>query len=443
MANSINKLQYGEIFTPNHLVSEITSLLPQSVFSDPNLKWLDPGCGQGQFIKHIYNLLMVGLNNIFPDETTRRIHIIKNMLWMIEINDEHKNELKAFFGENSNIIIDDFTGFNHDIKFDIIVGNPPYNLNGTKKVPTNTVVSKKEDGQTPWIFFVKKSLDLLKPNGYLNFIIPSLWLKPDKAKIYYLLLKYNILNLRCFSNTETNKLFTYAAQTPTCYFLLKKEPSTGYVNIYDTIPKTYIPYKHYLKFPLPMNAVSIINKLQPYCFKFGNLPFIKTNMPSKLITFHDTQKKTYNFPYVHTCTLDNLQPVLTIKWANNPDKYYKKPKIILAHKMYGFPYIDTTGELGISNRDNYVLIDNNLKTLQKISDFLSTKFALFIFEVTRYRMKYLEKYVFELLPNISNIPDFPEEINDKNISLFFGFSDAENTAIKNQYKKQYIFNPIM
>ena len=62
--------------------------------------------------------------------------------------------------------------------------------------------------------------------------------------------------------------------------------------------------------------------------------------------------------------------------------------------MYGFPYFDRTGEYGISNRDNYVIINSDYTDddFIKLRDFLSTKTALYLFETTRYRMKYLEKY---------------------------------------------------
>ena len=67
-------------------------------------------------------------------------------------------------------------------------------------------------------------------------IIPSIWMKPDKAKMYYYLMNYKILNLRCFNNTETNKIFSREAQTPTCILLLSKELNNLQnieVNLYD------------------------------------------------------------------------------------------------------------------------------------------------------------------------------------------------------------------
>ena len=52
-------------------------------------------------------------------------------------------------------------------------------------------------------------------------------------------------------------------------------------------------------------------------------------------------------------------------------------------------------------------------------------------------MKYLERYVFELIPNICNIYDFPDIINDQTIMDYFKLTDAERKMILNFFKKKY------
>ena len=112
-------------------------------------------------------------------------------------------------------------------------------------------------------------------------------------------------------------------------------------------------------------------------------------------------------------------------------------KLVLAHKMYGFPFLDKNGEYGISNRDNFIICDYTQEELEKIQHFLSTKLALYIFESTRYRMKYLEKYAFQFLPDITKIKDFPSEINDETIADFFQFDSQDRENIKNLHKKNF------
>ena len=40
----------GEVFTPTTLVQEILDTLDQSLFKDPNKTFIDPTCGDGQFL---------------------------------------------------------------------------------------------------------------------------------------------------------------------------------------------------------------------------------------------------------------------------------------------------------------------------------------------------------------------------------------------------------
>ena len=61
MINQENKLQYGELFTPKHLVIEMLDLIPKNCFKNKNLKWLDPGCGKGEFIKEVFSRLFQNL----------------------------------------------------------------------------------------------------------------------------------------------------------------------------------------------------------------------------------------------------------------------------------------------------------------------------------------------------------------------------------------------
>lgn len=43
----------GEVFTPTPLVQEILDQLPQEQFSDPTKTFLDPSCGDGQFLGEV------------------------------------------------------------------------------------------------------------------------------------------------------------------------------------------------------------------------------------------------------------------------------------------------------------------------------------------------------------------------------------------------------
>ena len=43
----------GEVFTPTELVQQVLNNLPQDVFSNPTKTFLDPSCGDGQFLSEV------------------------------------------------------------------------------------------------------------------------------------------------------------------------------------------------------------------------------------------------------------------------------------------------------------------------------------------------------------------------------------------------------
>lgn len=53
----------GEVFTPTHLVEEILDKMDQELFKDPTKTFLDPSCGDGQFLSSaLYRKLQNGID---------------------------------------------------------------------------------------------------------------------------------------------------------------------------------------------------------------------------------------------------------------------------------------------------------------------------------------------------------------------------------------------
>ena len=442
-----DKLYYGEIYTPFSLIDAMLSLFDNNVFEDPTKKWLDIGAGLGYFSILLFYKLNDGLSEKIPNEIERKTHIIHQMIYMVEIKQDNIDELKKTFGEKANIIHTDFINHTFDIEkhtFDYIIGNPPYNSKGIKKVPTNTTSSKKNEGQTVWTKFIIKSLSLLTSSvGKMCLIIPSLWLKKDKEGMHQLLTYYKLDKLHCLNNTQTNKLFNGNAQTPTCYFILTKKPSDGIIQLFDKKRKAYVLCQHTIGKSIPLFGAHIVCKLQKWVTGangVGSLKVIKTNMPSVHSKFTEQPYGSeYSYANIKTCLLEKLQPVLIMNYSNIPQPFHNMKKLILAHKMYGFPYFDNKGHYGISNRDNYVITNKTDEEFKQLQHFLSSKFALYLFESARYRMKYLEKYAFEFIPDITQLPDFPSAstMNEETIADYFELDKEDRIHIQELHKKKY------
>lgn len=455
-----DRSNYGIIYTPFNLVEEQLAQIPNHYFENPSLRWLDIGAGIGNYSIILFKRLYIGLMDIILDNDERSTHIIEKMIYMVEVFPDHVKHLKNVFGEGGNIIDKCFLSLTVEEYgvFDFIIGNPPYNINGSIKTPTNSKLKKQDDGKTVYVDFVYKSLELLKPGGFLNYIIPSIWLKPDKAGLYETLTNLKIHSITPFTTNDTQKYFKYQAQTPTCYFLIENiedlNDGKKVIKIWDKFLKEYIDYRLLLDWPIPCHGISIINKLIPLVEKYGNLSPYKSSTLRKNVKIDCKYSKLYPHKNISTCRLDGLTPEIMYNWSDHECQYSGKTKLVLAHKMYGFPYMDISGECGISTRDNYILTgittkeeikttktkisaDYSINELQQIQAFLSTKTALFVFSTTNYRMRYLERYAFQFLPNITKMKDFPNLLNsdpatrEKLIINFFNFSQLEEKNINN------------
>jgi tRNA1(Val) A37 N6-methylase TrmN6 len=450
------KNQYGIVYTPTPLVNKILDLIPQHYYQNPNLKWLDIGAGNGAFVLNLYNRLFKELGTLIPNNEERKTHILEKMITMCEIYPPHIKKLHELFSYKANIVAQDFLTIDaSNIQFDMLIGNPPYNINGKIKTPTNNHIKKSNDGKQSYVDFINKSLTLLKPEGVMALIIPTLWMKPDKAGLYNTMTTKNFIikKLVCLSTSQTQKEFEYGAQTPTCYFYgivnnMQNSMQNNIVNsipVYDSCYKNYVDYIIRKNYPIPTCGISIINKLLYYVDIIGHLKVYKTNSPSKKSQFVNEKSETHKFDNITNTKLYKKTPYLIKNYSNNQQAFSNISKLIMAHKMYGFPYLDSSGVFGISSRDNIIITikDYSLNELQQIQAFLSTKTALFIFSTTNYRMRYLESYAFQFIPNITKLKEFPNLLDtnqnerEKLISKFFNFSQLEETSIANLTNYNY------
>jgi hypothetical protein len=228
------KDNFGEVFTHPTLINKILDLFPNHIWSDPLKKWLDPSVGTGFFMIFVYLRLMKGLEKWEPNETKRSKHIIKNMLFMVELNKQNCNIIVNIFGPKVNLICGDFLtdSFKDLLSFDCIVGNPPFqdNYGLTNK-------GKRISGGKSKLYerIFLKSYDILMKDGYLAFIVPDNIFSGNGSESYRILIK-NFIPFVSFN--PSNQSFFPNIQQPICYFLLKKN-SHQYLTTIDNGKNTF------------------------------------------------------------------------------------------------------------------------------------------------------------------------------------------------------------
>jgi hypothetical protein len=440
--SNADKAKYGEIYTPRSLVESTLDMLPNECFSDPSTTWLDPGAGTGHFSLVLFHRLMNGLRYAIPSVIERKSHIIGKMLHMVELKPSNAARLCALFGPGANVTEGDFTAVPTRPAFDFVVGNPPYNADGTKKVPTNSVKDKRGDGRTVWSDFVRKAAGCLRVGGRLLFIVPSIWMKPDRAGMYQFMTGRKLERIACMSSGDTIRAFEGAAQTPTCCVLLKNTSSDGQVELFDKDEQRYVNHCLAPGRAIPTHGVSIVNRLLALVADAGALSVTKTNMPPACAKISTQRTRECSHRNIRTCVLDGGTPRLRIDYSDRALAFAGVPKLVLAHKMHGLPYLDASGEFGISNRDAYVISGKNVEDLERIGAFLRTRLALYVFEAARYRMRYLERYAFEFLPDITKLPAFPSAVNDTSVADYIGLSDEERDRVSSLHRKDYSVPPL-
>lgn len=112
------QLSNDEVPTPPKVARAMLDILPAEVWSSPDYTWLDPVCKSGVFLREVALRLLVGLADWEPDFEKRREHIFRNMLHGASIT-----EMTGIISRRSLYCSRDASGEHSVVRFDTESGN--------------------------------------------------------------------------------------------------------------------------------------------------------------------------------------------------------------------------------------------------------------------------------------------------------------------------------
>lgn len=80
-------LSNDEVFTPPELANDVLDMLPPEIWSDPTIKILDPCCKSGVFLREAAKRFIKGLEREYPNLQERVDHIMHEQLFGIAITE--------------------------------------------------------------------------------------------------------------------------------------------------------------------------------------------------------------------------------------------------------------------------------------------------------------------------------------------------------------------
>jgi site-specific DNA-methyltransferase (adenine-specific) len=478
-------LSNDEVFTPPNLVNEMLDLLPAELWSNPDARFLDPVTKSGVFLREMVKRLMEGLENQIPDQQERINHIFTKQLFGIAITELTSllSRRSVYCSKKANgkysvcELFDDEQGNVHyermqhtwqngkctycgasqevydrdddletyaynfihtdnptkifNMKFDVIIGNPPYQL------------SDGGHGRSAKPLYHKFIQQAKKLNPkYLTMIIPDRWFAGGKGLNEF---RDEMLNDKRFKKivdfTSASDVFP-GADVPggVCYFLWDSsynglteievrngsqvDISKRYLNEFDT----FIRYS---------TAINIIMKVRKHSNSFMNeqvssrKPFgLATNERPK--TKGDLILKYYggygNYPSNLITVGNDLIPlwkVITSKTsydhAGQPDKEGKRRvfstlEILKPNEICTETYII----VGAFSTENECI---------KLLNYLKTKFTRFLVSQLSFSQD-ITKDRFVFVP----IQDFSESWTDEKLYKKYGLTKDEISFIENMIR---------
>jgi len=477
-------LSNDEVFTPPDIVNKMLDILPQELFSNKNAKFLDPVCKSGVFLREIAKRLLTGIEDEIPNLKKRINHIFHKQLFGIAITEmtsllsrrsvycskypNGKYSISTFDNAEGNIRFKKikhnwkdekciFCGaskseydrdeklethayeFIHTIKpeeilnmkFDVIIGNPPYQLgDGGGGIGTSAKPIYQK--------FVQQAKKL-NPR-FLSMIIPARWFVGGKGLNEFRDEMLNDTRIRVL-----NDYFDAADVFPSvdisggvCYFLWDRD-NLGDCKIISTrndkvseMARPLLEYEKFIRFNEAVSIVKKVRSLNEICFAdevAARKPFgLPTNTKIQLEKFPESIK-VFAYP--------NNGYINPDKITKNKD-WVKKYKVCVAN-VYGergsFPYLVLSkpfiAEPGTCSTETYIVlrICDDLETAKNISSYVQTRFFRFLTLLIKNTPNATQR-VYSFVP----IQDFSEAWTDEKLYKKYDITKDEIAFIESMIR---------